>query len=140
MRVDICHRLIKQMIEKGETFVCDNGYGYYNVTPRFIPKGLYSTRTYTTGEIVRKLEGKLVLNPTRESIHIGNGMHIIDNYGQYINHSFEPNIRIEFNNMVATRNIEQNEELTINYNDTEINMGEPFEVDGIKVSAKYSLK
>lgn len=136
MRVDICHRLIKQMIEKGETFVCDNGYGCYNILPKNIPKGLYSTRTFTAGEIVRKLKGELVLKPTMQSIHIGNGMHIIDDYGKYINHSFEPNIRIELNNMIAIRNIEQNEELTINYNDTEINIANPFEVDGVKVCGR----
>jgi len=133
MRVDICHRLIKQLIEKGETFVRDNGY---NIVSTNIPKGLYSTRTYRAGEIVRKLEGELVFNPTRSSIHIGNGMHIIDEYGEYINHSFEPNIRIELNKMVAIRDIEQNEELTFNYNDTEINMANPFEADGIKVCGR----
>jgi hypothetical protein len=107
MRVDIYHCLIKQMFETGETFLQDNSYGLYNIMTIKSPKGLYSNRTYTTGEIVRKLKVTLVLNPTQKSIHIGYGMHIIDEYGQYINHSFEPNIRIELNNMIAIRNIEK---------------------------------
>lgn len=129
MQVNICHRLIKSMIENGEIFWDDSMI-------KTIPKCVYATRSYAIGEIVKKLEGKLVLEPTRESIHIGNGMHIIDNYGQFINHSFEPNTRIDSNNIVAIKEIAQYEEITFNYNDTEINMTNPFEVDGIIVCGK----
>jgi hypothetical protein len=133
MRVNICHRLIKNMIQHGENFI-NNHYGC--IISENIPKGLYATKTYAIGDIVKKLEGELVLKPTRKSIHIGNGMHVIDNYGKYINHSFEPNTRIESNNIIAITEINPYDEITFNYNDTELNMAEPFELDGINVCGK----
>ena len=136
MQVNICHRLIKRMINNGEQFLRDYGNSKYGFTNSIIPKGLYATRVYAVGEIVKKLEGDLVLKPTRKSIHIGNGMHVIDKYGQYIKHSFEPNTRIESNNVIAIEVINPYDEITFNYNDTEINMAEPFELDGIKVCGK----
>jgi len=132
MQVNICHRLIKNMIEHGQNFI--NQYGC--IISGNIPKGVYATRTYAVGDIVLKLEGDLVLKPTRKSIHIGNGMHVIDKYGKYIKHSFEPNTRIESNNVIAIEVINPYDEITFNYNDTEINMAEPFELDGIKVCGK----
>lgn len=131
MQVNVCHRLLKFRIERGEKFI--DTYNARNTNFDSIPRGLYATRSYAIGEIVLKLQGKLVLYPTRESIHIGNGMHVIDKYGEYINHSFEPNTRIVFNNVTAIKEIKQYEEITFNYNESEINMAEPFEVDGIAV-------
>lgn len=132
MQVNICHRLVKNMIEHGQNFI--NQYGC--IISGNIPKGVYATRTYAVGDIVLKLEGDLVLNPTRKSIHIGNGMHVIDKYGKYIKHSFKPNTRIESNNVIAIAVINPYDEITFNYNDTEINMAEPFELDGINVCGK----
>lgn len=125
MQVNICHRLVKQMVEKGLILIGN-----------YLPKGLYATQEYKEGEIIKKLEGQLVLKPTRESIYIGNGMHVIDEHGKYMNHSFEPNVRIELNNVIAIRDIQKYEEITFNYNETEINMAFPFDVDGVKVCGK----
>lgn len=125
MQVNICNRLIKQSIESGNKII--NPLKYL---------GTYAMKDFKKGTIIRKLQGMLVLNPTRESIHIGNGNHVIDDYGKYMNHSFEPNIKVVSNTLVALRDINKFEELTFNYNDTEINMAEPFEVNGIKVCGK----
>ena len=132
MQVNVCHRLIKNMIENGHVFF-DNFRSNRYVNISDIPKGLYTTRDFNTGEIITKLKGELNLIPTKESIHIGNGLHVIDSYGRFINHSFDPNTKIEFNNVVAIKDIKKYDEITFNYNETEINMAEPFEVDGIKV-------
>lgn len=118
MQVNICHRLIKNMIEKGEVFVSTHGGGYYNVLTRNIPKGVYASKPYVIGQNVKKLEGQLLLHRTKNSICIGNGMHIVDDYGQFINHSFEPNTKIEFNNIIAIKNIEKYEEITIGHNES----------------------
>ena len=131
MQVNICHRLLKNKIDQGAKFI--DIYNPRHINSDNIPRGLYATRSYAMGEIVLKLQGKLVLYPTRESIHVGNGMHVIDKYGEYINHSFEPNTRIVFNNVTAIKEIKQYEEITFNYNESEINMAEPFDVDGINV-------
>ncbi len=49
---------------------------------------------YTKGERVHTLIGEIYDKPTRETICIGYDRHIYDNYGIFINHSFNPNIYI----------------------------------------------
>lgn len=136
MQVNICHRLIKNMIKNGESFLRRYGSDDYVVITQNMPKGVYATKTYKIGEIIIELKGELVLKPTRESIHIGHGMHVIDKYGKYINHSFDPNTRIEINKVIAIKEINLYDEITFNYNESEIEMAEPFEVDGIEVCGK----
>jgi len=63
-------------------------------------------------------------------------MHVIDKYGKYIKHSFRANTRIESNNVIAIALINPYDEITFNYNDTEINMVEPSELDGITPTKK----
>jgi hypothetical protein len=76
------------------------------------------------------------LKPTKQSIHIGDGMHVTDKYGSYINHSFDPNTKIVGNKVVAIKDIFKNDEITFNYNESEIDMSEPFMSDGIYVCGK----
>ncbi len=132
MQVNISHRLIKSMIQKGNCFLSENMFVVD------LPKALYAIKPFNVGETIRILEGKLVLQPTRESIHIGNGQHVIDKYGKFINHSFKPNTKIELNNVIAIQNIEKYDEITFNYNESEINMACPFEIDGVDVCGKLN--
>lgn len=99
-------------------------------------KGLFATKNYSQGEIIHTLTGEILNYPTRETIHIGNNKHIYDEYGIYINHSFEPNIIICENNIIALNNIQSGDEIKFNYNDSEINMANPFYVDNILVCGK----
>jgi hypothetical protein len=101
-----------------------------------LPLGLFATKTYNIGDVVLILTGELISNPTKTSIHIGNNMHVINEYGRYINHSFEPNCKIELNKVVAINNISKNDEITFNYNESEIKMAEPFFDNGISVCGK----
>jgi hypothetical protein len=95
--------------------------------------GLFSTKKYKIGETVYILSGNTYDKPTRETIHIGNNQHIYDKYGIYINHSFNPNIYVKGYELIALRDIEISDELFFNYNDTEINMANPFYVNDILV-------
>ena len=99
-------------------------------------KGLFAIKNYSKGEIVHTLTGEIFDHPTRESIHVGNNKHIYDEYGIFINHSFTPNIFIDGYLMVALHDIQANDELTFNYNDTEVNMANPFTVNNILVKGK----
>lgn len=99
-------------------------------------KGLFSTKKYNKNDIIFELSGKIFDNPTRETIHIGNNKHIYDNYGIFINHSFNPNIYINGKNVIALIDINENEELRFNYNDNEINMANPFYDNNILVEGK----
>lgn len=133
MQINICHRLIKHMIEKGHVFSYSLTVNQTTIPCNGVPLGVYTTKKYSSGDVITVLSGELRLKPTKSSIHIGNGMHVIDKYGQYINHSFDPSTRIENNKVIAIKDLDMYEEITFNYNDTEINMAEPFEADGIKV-------
>ncbi len=99
-------------------------------------KGLFSTKEYKKGEIIHILSGDIYDNPKRETIHIGNNKHIYDKYGIFINHSFNPNIYVNGCELIALCDIKNNDELLFNYNDTEINMANPFYVNGILVCGK----
>lgn len=126
--VDISHKLLKEGIEDGKRFY------RINIEP---PLGLYTNKAFSKNEIIYELEGVLRKNPSRSSIHIGNNLHVEDhNYGKYINHSFEPNTKIELNKIIALRDIKPHEELTFNYNDSEVDIAYPFEVNGIMVTGK----
>ena len=96
-------------------------------------KGLFATKIYPESSVVFILDGNIVNKPTRESIKIGENLHIIDNLGIYMNHSFLPTCKIESVNVIALKNIEPGDEINFNYNENEIDMACPFEVNGIHV-------
>ena len=99
-------------------------------------KGLFSTKFYNKGEIIYILSGDIYDQPTRETIHIGGNKHIYDKFGIYINHSFTPNINVNNYELIALCDIKIGEEIKFNYNDTEINMANPFNDDNILVCGK----
>jgi hypothetical protein len=127
MQVNICPRLIAKAVSNGACYVYNGGVG---IASSKIPLGVYATRTYKKNDTIHILEGKLSSSPSRNSIHIGYDMHVTDEYGSFINHSFEPNIRIDFNRLIAIRDINVYDEITFNYNDSELELAEPFEDDG----------
>jgi len=129
MEMNVCHRLIKSLVESGVIIT----------QFKMIPLGLYATKQYQAGEVVHRLEGTLRLTPTKTSVHIGNGMHITDKFGSYMNHSFEPNTKIVSNQVIAIKDIAIHEEITFDYNESEVNMAEPFEVDGVWVKGKETI-
>ena len=98
--------------------------------------GLYTTKPYKMGDIVFKLEGKEYDHPTRETIYIGDNKHIYDQYGIYINHSFEPTTYINGYYVIASTDLNKGDELTFDYNKNEINMANQFYVDGQLVCGK----
>jgi len=95
--------------------------------------GLHSTKACAKGEIIFKLTGKIYTYPIRETIYIGNGEHIYDENGIFMNHSFEPSTRIDGINVCALIDIVPGTELSFNYNDSEIKMAAPFDVNGVSV-------
>ena len=78
------------------------------------------------GMVVFKLKGPIYDSPTRESIHIGDNKHIKDVAGQYMNHSFHPTTKIVGKNVIAVKHIMPGDELTFNYNESEVDMACPF--------------
>ncbi len=103
-------------------------------------KGLFALQKFSNGQIVFLLDGILLDHPTRESIHIGNNVHIHDEHGAYINHSFDPSVKIIGVRVTAIKEINVGDEITFNYNESEINMASPFIVNGKWVSGKNKSK
>ena len=99
-------------------------------------KGLILRKSVKKGEIVFTLSGKIFDHPTRESIHVGNNKHVYDEFGIFINHSFEPTVYIDGFDVVALMDLNDGDEITFNYNDSEINMANTFQIGNILVCGK----
>ena len=99
-------------------------------------KGLYSIKRYSNGNIVLILEGNYFPWPTRTSIQVGD-KHLESWEGGHVNHHCLPNTKVvieqgEFNLMhylVATRDIDCEEEITFDYETTESIMTSPFKCE-----------
>jgi SET domain-containing protein len=102
--------------------------------------GLFATKQYNKGTTIFVLKGQETNYPTRESIYVGNDTHILDQMGQYINHSFEPTTQIQGYNVVALIDINENDEITFNYNENELTMAAPFVVNGQQVCGNLNNK
>lgn len=101
-------------------------------------KGLFTSMRHEAGRVVHVLSGEVLDAPTRETIHIGEGRHIYDEFGIFMNHSFQPNVEIRGVEVVALRDIAADEELTFDYNASEVNMAAPFIVNGTRVAGKQA--
>ena len=93
-------------------------------------KGLYAAQKYSQGETIFTLTGKIYDHPTRETIYVGNNTHIHDENGAFINHSFSPSMYVRLYELVAKVDLEVGDEITFDYNSSELSMANPFEVDG----------
>ena len=99
-------------------------------------KALFTTKFIKKDEIVFILHGEILPEPNKYSIEIAENQHIIDKWGSYLNHSFNANTKIDGKNVVALRDIQENEELHFNYNDNETSMACPFQTAEGIVSGK----
>ena len=99
-------------------------------------KALFALKNYSKGHTIFVLTGKLLNNPTKYSIHIGDNLHILDDFGIYMNHSFDPSTEIKKYDVVALKDIKIGDEINFNYNDSEINMASPFICNNTLVSGK----
>ena len=107
-------------------------------------RGLYTKKEYKKEGIVLYIEGNYLPYPTRTSIQIGD-KHIESWDGGHINHHCDPNTEIRIHDdfigknshnqnypslvalVVAKRDINIGEEITFDYETTEVELAEPFE-------------
>jgi len=89
-------------------------------------KGLFTSRPYRKGSVIYTLYGPVTDTPTQTSIKVGEGEHIEDAMGAYINHNCDPSARIEGKNVVAIRDLHPDEEVTFNYSHNEDELVVPF--------------
>ena len=89
-------------------------------------KGLFLTENFKKDNIVHTLEGPILDKPTKFSIEIGKNQHIIDDYGVFMNHSFEPTVQISGKSVIALKDLEKGSEICFNYNESETSMVSSF--------------
>ena len=105
-------------------------------------KGLFSTKIFLKDSIIYTLTGEIKCIPDKYTIQIDKEQHITDKLGKYINHSFNPNVKIKGRDIIAIKDINPGDEILYNYNDNENIMAKPFYQDGVLVSGKndYLIK
>lgn len=88
--------------------------------------GLYTERCYKKGELLFELRGPIKAQATHTSIQISKTKHIEDAYAQYINHHCEPSVKIDGRKVLATYDLQTNEEITFNKNEMADELQNPF--------------
>ena len=100
--------------------------------------GLVALQHFAPGEILFRIEGTRTARPTRYTLQIDENVHVDlpsdidvnevcnDYYWRFMNHSCDPNTMIRRLEVVAIRPISAHEQITFNYNTTEMDMAEPF--------------
>ncbi len=87
---------------------------------------IYIGNTIPAGNLLYRLTGEIINKPTRTSIQIGSNEHIIDNLGQYINHSCDPSVKVIGCDLISVKEIKNGDSITFDYNHTEDCMSNPF--------------
>jgi len=87
--------------------------------------GVFANKNFKKGETIYKIpEGRIINYPTRNSPFIGNNRWLSDEIVlNYVNHSCEPNAVFEIGEeprLVAVEDIKEGDEITVDYNKTEI--------------------
>lgn len=90
------------------------------------------------GERIIRIDGELTSIPCRLSVQVGANLHVSPPLGlrdgeerdsyqwRFLNHDCRPNAVIVHRLLVAIRSITANEEITFDYNTTEVEMASPF--------------
>jgi SET domain-containing protein len=120
------------------------GDGYHDPDPpceaaeSSIGVAVFATRDIARGDHILAIDGVLRREATRYSIQLDHGMHIEPECDRgeefvrsarrwkYLNHSCDPNARIDGRTLVAIRPILRGEQVTFDYTTTEAEMAEPF--------------
>ena len=79
---------------------------------------IYNGETISKDTIIYKLSGILLDKPTKTSIQITEQSHIEDNFCRYMNHSCNPNCKIEHGCIVSLCDIMKGNEITFDYTQT----------------------
>jgi flagella basal body P-ring formation protein FlgA len=82
-------------------------------------KIVVSTKEFYAGETVLFICCEEHKTPTQYTIQLDDNYHILDPVVKEINHSFDPNVKVNGHSLVATRKIKAGDEVKRNYYETE---------------------
>lgn len=100
--------------------------------------GLFATRDIAAGSAILEISGRVQNTPTRYSIQFADGQHVEADGAlpdhemrtrhpwRFLNHCCDPNARIDGRTLRAIHAIRAGEQITFDYNTTELDMAEPF--------------
>tara|TARA_Y100000034_G_C6851291_1_gene386243 strand:+ start:385 stop:759 length:375 start_codon:yes stop_codon:yes gene_type:complete len=88
--------------------------------------GVFAKESFSPGDTILYLNGEVTGSPSRTSIQIGEGKHIEDKIGAFINHSCYPSCKIEGPRVVADKNISPSDQITFDYSKNETILASPF--------------
>jgi len=97
--------------------------------------GLFATHHIARGDIAHTLRGRILTEPTRYSVQVGDGRHADeDGLVEYTNHSCTPSAYLDLSedgapHLRATRDIALGGEITIDYCASEEDMSCPFDCE-----------
>ena len=89
-------------------------------------KAVVVVSEYGPNQVLRRLQGRTYEVASKNSICVAPGMHVVDRFGMYVNHSCTPNTRVETGYLVTNRDINPGAEVTIDYRKTEKLLFAPF--------------
>lgn len=99
---------------------------------------LIAMQPIPAGTRLFRIEGVETRKATRYSVQVDahshidmapsgdDGLVLSKFFWRFLNHSCEPNTRIQFRDVIVLRDIQRGEDVTFNYNTTEYDMAEPF--------------
>ena len=88
--------------------------------------GIFAKEAFASGDTILYLNGEVAQVPSRTSIQTGEGRHIEDKIGAFINHNCSPSCKIDGPRVVALKKINPNDEITFDYSDSETTLASPF--------------
>jgi len=88
--------------------------------------GVFAKDSFSSGDTILYLNGEVANIPSRTSMQIGDGRHVEDKIGAFINHNCDPSCKIEGPRVVASREINPNDEITFDYSESETILASPF--------------
>ncbi|GBE09497.1 SET domain protein [bacterium BMS3Abin12] len=91
--------------------------------------GVFATAQFKRGDFVGYFNGSLVKNRTQMSLQFGPDFHVepsVESPFRNLNHSCDANARFAGRNLYARRDIQPDEEITIDYNCHELELASPF--------------
>lgn len=107
-------------------------------------------RPLLPGELILTIEGREVDRPDRYTVQVGDGVHItpgddVDAHPErypwrFLNHHCRPNARVRGRELVALRSIAPGDEITFDYNTTELEMACPFECWCDAVEGRHEIR
>jgi SET domain-containing protein len=116
------------------------------IPPQFeIKKGIHGVGVFAKSDIRRgtilfKLSGKIIDEPTRTSVQVGENKHVENILAGHMNHSCTPNAKVykRLMALISLSDIKEGDEITFDYNDNEDVLAAPFicECCGKKICGK----